>query len=710
MMSFASRPRGVSASFEQALRLHQQGRPADAEACCREALDAEPHDFASRHLLGLICSQRGDDGAAIEHLDRALAVNPNVAFAHFNRGIVLQTLQRFAEAMASYDRAIALKPDYAEAFCNRGNVLSAVKRLEEALASYDQALVLKPDFARALVNRGVVLDELGRHGLAQGSLEQAIALEPDFAEAHYNLGNVLRRQDKLNAAVAHYERALAIMPQFAEAHCNLGVALDALGRQEAAVAHYEQALANMPQFAEAHFNLANTLRGQGRHEAAITHYERALALRPDFAEAHCNLGVAFKEEGRLEHAAARLRQAIAIRPEEAEPYHNLAAVLIDLGELSPARSAAERAIELQPRRPANYYTWGQISRWTAGDPRLGAMEGLVRELPSLAPPERVKLHFALGKAYEDIGRHRRAFAHLLAGNALKRHACGYDEAATLGSFQRIRDTFTSEMLSAKRGIGEPSRLPVFIIGMPRSGTTLAEQILASHPHIFGAGECHDLPRLAAGLGGACGVAGFPEGIAALSAASLRQLGRDYLDGLKARAPQARRITDKMLANFSLVGFIHLLLPGARIIHIRRDPVDTCVSCFSTLFTAGHPYAYDLAELGRYYRAYAALMEHWGKALPAGVMLEIQYEQLVSDLKVEAQRMIAHCGLRWSDRCVDFHHTKRAVSTASAAQVRRPLYASSVGRWRAYQETLQPLLGALAAEPEAALETIEGAHR
>jgi tetratricopeptide (TPR) repeat protein len=688
----------VSELFEQALRLHQDGCLTDAERWCRRAIEAHPLHFDSHHLLGLICSQQGDHEAAVHHLDLALSLDPNAAFACYNRGIVLQTLRRAEEAVASYDRAIALKPDYAEALCNRGNALSELQRFEDALASYDKALTLRPDYPQAFVNRGVALGELDRPADARASFEQAIALRPNFAEAHYNLANVLRQQGHCNAAVAHYERALAIMPEFAEAHSNLGVALDQAGKPELAVIHYERALAIMPEFAEAHFNLANTLRDQGRHDTAITRYERAIAIRPNFAEAHCNLGVVLKDEGQLEQAAACFEQAMAIRADYAEAHHNLAAVLLELGDLTRARKAAERAIELAPRRPANYYTLGQMRRWAADDPRLAAMEDLARD--SLEPLEQIKLHFALGKAYEEIGRHRQAFEHLIAGNALKRRQFTYDEAATLGSFERIRAAFTPEMMTAKHGLGEPSRLPVFIVGMPRSGTTLVEQILASHPRIFGAGECQDLPRLAAELGEAHGVAGFPPGIADLPTGTLRQLGRRYLDGLQARAPEAVRITDKMLANFSLVGFVHLLLPAARIIHVRRDPIDTCLSCFATLFTAGHPYAYDLVELGRYYRAYASLMAYWRRLLPADAMLEIHYERLVSDLTAEARRMIAHCGVEWNDRCVDFHETKRAVSTASAAQVRRPLYGSSVGRWRRHRELLQPLLGALAIAPGA----------
>jgi hypothetical protein len=240
-------------------------------------------------------------------------------------------------------------------------------------------------------------------------------------------------------------------------------------------------------------------------------------------------------------------------------------------------------------------------------------------------------------------------------------------------------------------------VPLFILGMPRSGTTLVEQILASHSEVFGAGELRTFERSVGGLDGPDGApASFPEGVASLSAEQFRRLGAIYVEGVAPMA-SAQRITDKMPLNFLFIGLIHLALPNARIIHTRRDPVDTCLSCFSTLFTGEHRVAYELGELGRYYRAYERLMAHWRGVLPMGVMLEVTYEDLVADFDREARRIVAHCGLEWEDACFDFHLTRRPVRTASAAQVRQPIYKSSVGRWRPYKHLLRPLLEALAVD-------------
>jgi hypothetical protein len=271
----------------------------------------------------------------------------------------------------------------------------------------------------------------------------------------------------------------------------------------------------------------------------------------------------------------------------------------------------------------------------------------------------------------------------------------YDEAAVLDALERTRKAFTAELMRANRGAGDPSSLPVFIFGMPRSGTTLVEQILASHPQVFGAGEIADFTQAIAGLGGVAAQAQYsPEALSRLPDEDLRRLGASYVERIRRLAPAAARIANKTPGNFHFAGLIHLALPNARLIHTRRDPVDTCLSCFQQMFPETLSYTFDLAELGRYYRAYEAVMAHWRAALPSGAMLEVQYEEVVADLEGQARRIVAHCGLEWDPRCLSFHETERPVRTASVMQVRQPIYTSSVGRWRAYEAFLGPLLAEL----------------
>jgi hypothetical protein len=327
------------------------------------------------------------------------------------------------------------------------------------------------------------------------------------------------------------------------------------------------------------------------------------------------------------------------------------------------------------------------------------MEELAGDRTLLPEEDCRQLLFALGKALADLGQHERSFGYLVEGNALKRQQIGYDEAKVLGEFARIAAVFGPELMEKRRGLGHPSAVPVFILGMPRSGTTLVEQILASHPKVFGAGELLDFERAVTGLSGADGDrTPFPELVPLLSGDQLRQLGTRYLAALTPAAPAAARITDKMPLNFLFAGLIHLALPYAHIIHTSRDPVDTCFSCFSTLFTGNHRVAYELGELGRYYRAYERLMEHWRSVLPNDVMLEVRYEDVVVDLDRQARRIVAHCGLEWEDACLSYYETRRPVRTASVAQVRQPIYSSSVGRWQPYRHLLRPLLEALSVDP------------
>jgi tetratricopeptide (TPR) repeat protein len=464
----------------------------------------------------------------------------------------------------------------------------------------------------------------------------------------------------------------------------LGIAAYQTGRCELAVELISQAIKRNGQNAGYFSNLGTALFGQGKLDEAVSAYRQAVFIKPDYAEAYCSLGSTFEQQGDLNEAIIAYRRAIRIRPDYADAYSNLGVALEEQGKLDEARNAFERGIELAPGRALSYRLLGDVKKFGAGESHLGAMEKLAQDMASLPAGEQIDLLFALAKAYEDIGDHERSFRNLLRGNQLKRQQIRYRVADTRELFSRIQETFTLDLMRGKRGLGDPSSTPVFIVGMPRSRTTLVEQILASHPNVCGAGELKFMTNAVKELDGRVAET--------LSGVQLRQLGASYVNKTRKLEPNAERIVDKLPANFMYAGLIHLALPNARIIHARRDPIDTCVSCFYRLFSNGNDYTYDLAELGSYYRAYEALMEHWRRVLPPGVMIEVQYEHVATDLEAEARRMVAHCGLQWDDACLSFYETARMVRTS--VQVRQPIYRSSIGRWRVHERHLGPLIMAL----------------
>ncbi|HTV37223.1 MAG TPA: sulfotransferase [Xanthobacteraceae bacterium] len=479
--------------------------------------------------------------------------------------------------------------------------------------------------------------------------------------------------------------------------CNKAFAHHRDGRFAEAIALYRQILSLKPDLPEIYNNFGHALAALGKPDAAILAFECAVALKPDNPQALCNWGLALAELDRFDEADAKYRQALAVDPGFAGAYNNIGLLHKARGRLPEAAAAFEQAIGLAPRDPSFYDNLAAVKTFSAGDPYLTALEALAQEASAndqagLSSADQIHLNFALAKAYEQTGRPQEAFRHLRNGNALKRREMNYDETATLGEMDRLRELIGGEFIRARQDFGEPSRLPIFIVGMTRSGTTLIEQILASHPQVFGAGELDVLDKAAGSLRGALpGSPPFPDMMLQMSAEQFRALGAGYVAQISERASAAARITDKMPENFLFAGLIHLALPDATIIHAVRNPIDTCVSCFATDFTKGHPHTYDLAELGRYYRHYRTLMAHWDAVLPPGRILEVRYEELIADVEGTARRIVSHCGLPWDESCLDFHRTERLVHTASAAQVRKPIYGSSVGRRHKYAAFLEPLL-------------------
>lgn len=725
----ATQPANFDALHLLGILQFHRGRFDDSIATLSAALRVAPTHAEAWSHIGVVYATTGRYDDAVNCYDRSIALKPDLAAAHTNRGIALVALGRRLDALASYDRALAIEPSLSEALNNRGGLLRELKRPLEALASLDHALAIKPDYPEALNNRGSALNDLNRVEEALDSFERALAIKPASASAHNNRGNALLKLNRPLEALASYEKAVALEPGDADAWSNCGGALLELKRCEEALTYLNRALSLRPNHAMALNNLGNAYLGLKRPAEALISYDRALLHAPDFVEAlanratalielqrpiealeaceraialqsdhagaHNNHGAALSLLGQDEDALVSYDKALAARPDDAVALDNKGVVLLQLGRFEEAAVAHEAAIRLAPKRARSYHHLALSKRLEAGGPHLQALEALVANDSSLDADEALYAHFALGKAFADHRDFARSFRHFAAGNALKRRQCGYSEVAALSAFARTQAAYSIELMRRNSACGDPSSLPIFVVGMPRSGTTLIEQILASHRDIHGAGEIKDFEIAAAGVGDAAGYAlRTPEFVSQMTSEQFRELGTNYLRRIRAIAPQASRVVNKMNDNFRFIGLIALALPNARIIHVRRDPLDTCFSCYTTLFAENVPYAYDLAEVGRYHRAYDALMSFWRSVLPGGAMIDVRYEDLVADLEDQSRRLVEYCGLDWDPRCLDFHRNSRSVRTASFAQVRQPLYTTSVGRWRAYEAFLGPLLAEL----------------
>jgi tetratricopeptide (TPR) repeat protein len=685
----ARRPLGSGELLALAQAYHAQNNLAAAAHAYQNILKKSPANIAASTGLGLLHAQQGDRGTAEQYLRRVISLDPQAAEPCNILGGLLLAWGRTEAALTCFDAAVRLAPHIAAAHHNRAQALAALGQHDAAIAAYAQALAIAPDNAEIHNNFGRVLARTGAADAALGHFAQAVAIAPDFAAAQNNLGRAQARAGRHDLALHHLQQVRRLGPVTPVLLNDIATSQAALQDFPAAIANFQAACALQPDYAIAHSNLGNSLAATGKFEAAITAYRTAIALDPEFAEAHGNLGAALLELLHPADALPHLDRALALDPALPEIANARGHALVLLGDLEAAKASFARAVALRPGSAGFYSGLAATSRLAADDPNFRAMQNLARDTEPGA--DHIALNFALHKSYEAQERYAEAFFHLARGNALRRAAIAYDETAALGLIARIKSVFCKELLARAPPRTAAPDVPIFILGMPRSGSTLVEQILSSHPAVFGAGE---LRLLADAATSPVSALAYPENVIACTQAEFTMLGDTYRRRLRTHAPTAMRITDKMPANFHHIGLLRMILPDARIIHTRRDPMDTCFSCFAQCFGPGQPFANDLGELGRYYRAYAGLMQHWRETLPADVMLDVDYEALVTDFEPNIRRILAHCGLPWDDACRAFHNNPRPILTASATQVRQPIYQRSLHRSRNYEAALRPLKEAL----------------
>jgi tetratricopeptide (TPR) repeat protein len=568
-------------------------------------------------------------------------------------GAALRGLNKFHEAVSAFGKAIQLKPDYTEAYNNRGITFKDLGRHQEALNDFEMAIQLKPDYAEAYNNMGNALMDLGRHQEALDDHEKAIHLKPDYAEAYNNRGNALNDLGRHQEALNDYDKAILLKPDYAEAYNNRGNALNALGRHQEALGNYDKAIQLKPDYAEAYINRGNTLNDLGRHQKALNDYDKAIQIKPDYAEAYKDRGTILYSLGRHREASDDYEKAIQLKPDYAEAY---------------------RAVS-------------ELKKFKADDAQIGIMETLLEKNETNVSGQ-MHLCFALSKAYEDIFDYDKSFQYLKKGNELRKKELNYNIDIHRSIINQIK-VFFNEKIETITQESDPVT-PVFIVGMPRSGTTLVEQILASHTQVYGAGELTTIAKLGTNILSRYSNFSIVSDNTLSIQGELKQLHDEYLESLTALNVPESIITDKMPLNFLWIGFILTAFPKAKIIHLNRDSRATCWSIFKHFFSKGNGFAYDMVTLTDFYKLYLDLMAFWRKRFPNKIY-DLCYEDLTENQEEETRRLLSYCDLSFENHCLYFHNTQRVVKTASAIQVRKEMYTGSSEAWRNYQKHIQPMI-------------------
>lgn len=725
-------------ALDTAIRLHEEGRLERARSIYQRILAQDPQHADAHHLLGLVFLQQGPVREGVELINRAAALRPGVAAYHINLAEGYLALGELDRAVGCCRMALRLDPASADAAHNLGRIYLAMGRREDAVAQFHRAVRLRPDFALAhnsLANtvrelgdiplavehfrqacaaapeRGELHSNLGQilleHGEADEALihsREAVRLRPGMAEAQCNLGNVLRELGRLTEAKGCYMEALRLNADLAMVHNNLGQALQEEGLLDEAVAWYERALALEPTCARFLTHLAGAFAEQDKSEEALVTFERALRIDPGYHQAHSGLGSLCRELGRYKEAEGQFREALRLKPDPAGAHCALGEMAEEMGDREAAEASLREALRHDPRFPGVYAHLATLLRSRLPDADRRVLDQLLED-PKVRPLGRANLLHGLASVHDSAGEFDRAAECLEQAKAIQRAEWGkrgrlYDAAEHEVHVARLLDTYSAEFFERARGFGLETERPVFIFGLPRSGTTLVEQVLASHSQVHGAGELTLAQESFRTLPTVMGLDAAPlECVGRMDASHARRLARRHLDRLQELDRDAARVTDKMPDNYTHLGLLATLFPRARFIHCRRDLRDVAVSCWITNFRSIR-WNVDPDALASRFLAYRRLMEHWGRVLPVP-MLEVRYEETVDDLEGVARRLVDWCGLGWEPGCLAFHEHSRPVRTASLNQVRRPVYKSSVARWKNYERALGPLFETFSTRTETA---------
>ena len=703
--------------LQQAIESHKNGDLAQADKHYKEILSLNPAHHEALHYAGLVARQQERMQDAIDLLQRAVKSDPDDAMCFCNLGNLLKEQGELSQAIDVYRKALSIKPDYVDAQYNLAISLKAAEDYNAARTAYQQLLEIAPQDADGWMGLGSSLLFLQQYKDAITAYKKAVEIAPAEPLTHFDLGIAQYKANDLNAALKSIRQTITLKPDFPDAHNELAKILYKQGKYEQSIASCSEALRLRPGYLSAQDNLArfylaaakqskdrkaNTKRAKkhnelanlfiklGKPEAALAASQEAVRNNPSLASAYNYLGISLSNNSQLEEAITAYEKALHLKPDYADVCNNMGFTYSTMGRFEDALHWYNRALELDPGMGGACLNIARAKRFTSKDTtEIQQIEKLL-EKPDQSIQSRTATHFALGKIYQDCEQPDQAFNHYAKANQLKRKGIQHNPDEHTARISAIIEIFTADFFKQFSDYGHNSEVPVFILGMPRSGTTLVEQILASHPMAHGAGEQTMIGRTAGGLQKTLNtIKPYPFCVPLLQPDKALRLAENYLKMLINSAPNATRITDKMPMNFLHLGLIALLFPRARVIHCIRNPMDTCLSNYIQLFAEGHEFSYNQNELGLFYGNYHRLMKHWNSALPLQ-MHEIVYEKVVSDQEPEIRKLLEYCDLPWDEQCLHFHQNKRSVQTASQWQVRQPVYSSAVKRWKKYEQHLAPL--------------------
>ena len=657
----------IEQALQQGVAAHREGKFQDAERLYRAILESQPGHPDANHNLGVLAVAFNKADAALPLFKAALEANPKIEQFWLSYIDALIKEQQFDNAEGVLEEAKKQGVD-----ADRLNSLVA------QLSPKTQKPTVGVNPPQELINKLLGHYQSGRLGEIEASHTQAIALNPHYSEAYNNLGNNLQELGRLDEAETSYKQAIALKPESAEAHNNLGNALRKRGRLDEAQTSYTRAIALTSDLSEIHYNLGVTLQDLGKLEDAEASYTQAIVLKSKFTKAYNNLGNTLKELGRIAEAEARYTQGIALNPDYAEVYNNLGVVLQDIGKLEEAESCYKQAITLNIDYAEAHRHLALMKKFYTKDEHYSNMLRLYCD-EDISEQHRCHINFGLAKACEDLGDFEQAFVHYSEGNALRKKLLNYDINQDVELFERIKSNYPQiEKSSLEPDKFSKNLMPIFIVGMPRSGTTLVEQIISSHSRVNGAGELYFANKFGAGIAG---------GITKANNQSLLDFRHNYLKELQNFANGKLVVTDKMPQNFRYIGLLAAAFPEAKIVHVKRNRAAVCWANFKQYFLSKNiGYSYAIDDVIRYHDLYENLMDFWTKKLRERIY-NLDYELLTVYQESETRQLIEYLGLDWDKNCLSPQNNTRSVATASSLQVRQKVYQGSSEQWKKYKPFL-----------------------